>query len=226
MPVDIRTGDVFFYRGHGPISKLIRFLISVRYGIPFKNTFSHVDFAIDEVNNLSAESSGIKSIPRTINYKNNEVWAFRLTEVVDVIEEIKRIAKQYQDLHIGYAFARYILDTTRIVSFVLALLLPWFGLLSWRMGLLVFCSGAVAYLVGVAVRASDRRQQDCAENFSEVYERIGVLTWKGWGKARNTSPNGVYNVICNMCAYGAAKCIGYKSITMNEMERLMGDEND
>ena len=49
-----QCGDFFALRGYSLISRSIRFLTFVRYGIPFKKTFSHVESAVDDKNNVSA----------------------------------------------------------------------------------------------------------------------------------------------------------------------------
>jgi hypothetical protein len=75
-----QCGDFFALRGYSSRSRLVRLLTSIRYGVPFKRTFSHVETAIDENRNISAE-------PKGVMYVKNDRKGIEKTKRCDVCKK-------------------------------------------------------------------------------------------------------------------------------------------
>jgi hypothetical protein len=56
------SGDFIGLIGYSTRSRLVRFLISIRYGIPFKKAMSHVMSFVNSREVVSAEASGTKVV--------------------------------------------------------------------------------------------------------------------------------------------------------------------
>jgi len=211
-----QCGDFFAIRGYSPKSRLVRFLSSIRYGIPFKRTFSHVETAIDENQNISAEATGVKYVDNDREgLEKSDVIVFRFKKFS--LQDQKRHQKAAKDhLATGYAFARYFLDASVIirVAFILfgwIFLIP--GLILGDLGLFIISLIAlVAFILFLTIviiiaKKFDLLTEDCAENASLIYSKN--KKWAPIPKERNEFPNGMVqvwrNLVLNKVAYVVAE---------------------
>jgi hypothetical protein len=200
-----QCGDFFALTGYSLRSRFVRLLSSIRYGIPFKRTFSHVETAIDENQNISAEAKGVMYVDNDregIEKSDVIVFRFKNFSLQDQ-KRHKKAAKAHLDT--GYAFARYVLDASIIIRFAFILfgwifLIP--GLIMKDFGLflgsLIALVAFILFLTIVIKIAEkfDWLTEDCVENASLIYSMN--KKWAPIPKARNEFPNGMVQVWRNL----------------------------
>lgn len=198
-----QCGDFFVLRGFSLISRGIRLLTSVRYGIPFRETFSHVESAIDEEQNVSAEKSGVKIVSNK-REKITKAYAkvYRLKKFDD--DDKKNHKEEAVNNHVGkkYAFWRYLLDFIRIVTFICALFWGIVMMLNKFVGLIVLMEIVFFFLIKGFLIKKDKLTEDCAENQSLIYSANG--RWFPLPRPRNEFPNGMVQVWENLVLNGVA----------------------
>jgi len=197
-----QCGDFFVLRGFGLISRVIRLLTSVRYGVPFLETFSHVESAINEKQNVSAEPNGVEIVDND-RPKVTDAYA-KVYRFMEFDEEDQKKHVEESKRHVGkrYAIWRYLLDTARIVSFLIII----FG---WIVALIDIWVGAFLLAVVIVIsllkgflREKDKLTEDCSENQSLIYSANG--RWFPLPKPRNEFPNGMVQVWENLVLNGIA----------------------
>lgn len=195
--MEFQCGDFFVLRGFGLISKGIRLLTSVRYGIPFRETFSHVESAINDKQNVSAEKSGVEIVSNE-REKVTEAYAkvYRFKKFDD--EDKEKHEKEAVENHVGkrYAFWRYVLDFLRIVTFICALFWGIVMMLDRFIGLIVLMEIVLFFLIRRYLIKKDKLTEDCSENQSLIYSATG--RWFPLPKPRNEFPNGMVQVWENL----------------------------
>ena len=215
--MEFQCGDFFAIRAFSLRSRLIRLLSSIRYGIPFKSTFSHVETAIDEELNISAEAKGVMYVD------NNRKGLIKSEGIVFRFKrfgpEDQENHKEEADKHLAtkYAFARYVLDASRIVRFTFILfglifLIP--GLVMRNLGLtlgsLIALVAFILFLILVIEIAKkfDLLTEDCVENVSLIYSKN--KKWAPIPKERNEFPNGMVQVWRNLVLNNVAEVVAEK----------------
>jgi hypothetical protein len=215
--MEFQCGDFFAIRGYSLRSRLVRLLSSIRYGIPFKRTFSHVETAIDEDQNISAEAKGVMYVDNNrkgIEKSDGIVFRFKKFGPKD-----QKKHKEEADSHLAtkYAFARYALDASVIIRFTFIL----FGWIFLIPGLIIKGSGLfigslialVAFIlfltliIGIAKKI-DLLTEDCAENVSLIYSKN--KKWAPIPKERNEFPNGMVQVWRNLVLNKVAEVVAEK----------------
>jgi hypothetical protein len=203
-----QCGDFFVLRGFGLISRGIRFLSSIRYGIPFKETFSHVESAIDEEYNISAEADGVR---RVLNNRKKVTGAYaKVYRFIKFDEEDKNRHKEEAAKHegIGYAFWRYALDAVRIIVFVLILLWLFIAALDWLVGIVILAIIIFLMLIKGYLKSKDLITEDCTEAQSLIYS--AYCRWFPLPKPRNEFPNGMVQVWENLVKYKVAVVVAVR----------------
>jgi hypothetical protein len=215
-----RTLDVFFYKGYSIRSKFIRLLISIRYGIPFKDSYSHISLGYDDNSTFSAESSGIKIIPNSeIETKRDDVIIYRFKNLSwGKIEDFFTLVPQY--LGKKYAFARYGLDAARIFTFVCFILTMLFGWISFKLFLGFVGFIGFLQLITIILRKIDKKTNDCAELSAIFLHKLRLMPFFS-SKPRNEFPNSQLAKMKMMCWYDLAEIVGiwdYKTKTFKEVQ--------
>lgn len=207
-----QTGDIFLVRSSGIIAKIIRLIIYIRYGIPMKTAYSHIESSYNGKVNISAESSGVKLVANNRFNKKTHCAVYRL----------KRMTKEKQDNHIalsesyigkGYAYARYLLDAFRIATFyvlVMGVLFAVFGLVfssSFSKHMAIVSAGLFIVLTVVKpfLARKDILTHDCTELQSMIFSANGL--WAPLPKPRNEFPDGMKQVLDNLVLCGEAELI-------------------
>jgi hypothetical protein len=212
-----QCGDFFALRGYGPRSRFIRLLIFIRYGVPFKKTFSHVETAIDEKRNISAEAKGVMYVSNARKgIKKSDIIVFRFKKFN---EQDQKKHKEAAEGHLTtkYAFARYALDASRIIRFVFIMfgwifLIPGLLLNNFRL-FIVLLIALVAFILFLTVimeiaKKFDLLTEDCAENVSLIYSEN--KRWAPIPKERNEFPNGMVQVWRNLVLNEVAEVVARK----------------
>lgn len=197
-----QCGDFFVLRGFGLISRGIRFLSSIRYGIPFKETFSHVESAINDKQNISAEPNGVMIVPNTrkkVTDAYAKVYRFKKFDNEDK-KRHKEEAKKHEG--IGYAFWRYALDAVRIIVVVLVLFWLFIAALNLLVGIVILAVIIFLMLIKGFLKGKDLITEDCTETQSLIYS--AYCRWFPLPKPRNEFPNGMVQVWENLVKYKVA----------------------
>jgi uncharacterized membrane protein YvlD (DUF360 family) len=208
MGLPSQCGDVFFYRAFDILSRIVRFLIGVRYGIPVREAFSHVDIAYDEERDVSAETSGVKYVQHDQECQGKEVFAFRFQ---GLSEEKKKLLREAMDARLGkgYAFARYLLDACRIISLVVALISPIAGIFSRSTALIFLGVFILLQLASLILKRIDKKTKDCSELTAEVLMAAGLFAPVS-RDPRNEFPNSIFSKMQLLTLFGQAALIGHK----------------
>lgn len=212
-----QCGDFFALRGYSPRSRLVRLLSSIRYGIPFKRTFSHVETAIDEDRNISAG-------PKGVMYEKNDREGIEKSDVI--VFRFKKFSLQDQQKHkkeaekhlaTKYAFARYVLDASVIIRFTF-ILFGWIFLIPGLVmrDLKLFIGSLIALVAFILLltlvisiaKKFDLLTEDCAENASLIYSKN--KKWAPIPKERNEFPNGMVQVWRNLVLNKVAEVVAEK----------------
>jgi hypothetical protein len=212
-----QCGDFFAIRGYSPRSRLVRRLSSIRYGIPFKRTFSHVETAIDEDQNISAQAKGVMYVKNNRKgIEKSDVIVFRFKKFSPTDQ--KRHKEEAEDhLATKYAFARYALDASIIIRFAFILfgwifLIPVLIMKNSRLfiGSLIVLVAFILFLTIVIEIAKkfDLLTEDCAENASLIYSKN--KKWAPIPKERNEFPNGMVQVWRNLVLNKVAEVVAEK----------------
>lgn len=220
----LQPGDVCFYRGQTPTSRLIRLLTSTRYGIPYRTCLSHVDQYHTDGRTISAEATGVKLIPLAQQASRSDTWIWRFTGLQEPdLAEFLRLAAEDLAGNWPYAFARYILDPQRISLFYLAQL----ALLATAAGGIMKAAGtswataaipldaamtliAASLVIGRIARGKDEASRDCAEDVSQRLARWRKASWHGLGKPRNDFPNRIQAEMETLALHGEAELVAFK----------------
>lgn len=212
--------DVFFYKGYSLTSRFIRLLTSIRYGIPYKDAFSHIAIGYDDISTISAESKGTMIVPNaeidTIG--KSDVIVYRFKEIsLSKIEEFYTLAPQY--IGRGYAYARYLLDAGKIFTFVTFILTAMFGWINFK----VFLSFAgfiiLIQLAAIVLRKIDKKTSDCAELSAIILSKLKLMPYFS-SQPRNEFPNSQLSKMVMMQTYGLADVVGiwdYKTKSWKEV---------
>ena len=213
--MEFQTGDFKVVRGSSLISKGIRLLCSVRYGIPYKQTHNHVESFFDCKTIISADAKGVVLKPfesydgdgkeeyRVYRFKNfGEGWH----------QYFKNKAKEYVGK--GYAYARYVLDTVRIVLFLTALFTLIFALIGAFMSskFLLLLAGlslifiCILTLIKPYLIKKDILTHDCVELQSLIYSTNELWVPLG-NKSRNEFPDGMSHVLKNLELHGVVEIV-------------------
>jgi hypothetical protein len=218
-----QCGDFFVLRGFGLISRIIRLLTSVRYGVPFSETFSHVESAINEKQNVSAEPNGVEIVDNDrpkVTDAYAKVYRFKKFD-----EEDQKKHEEESKRHVGkrYAIWRYLLDTARIVSFLI-IVFGWIvALISIWVGFFLLAVIIVITLLKGFLIKKDKLTEDCAENQSLIYSANG--RWFPLPKPRNEFPNGMVQVWENLVLNGIAVVVAERQKS-GEWEWKLEEENN
>lgn len=209
-------GDFFALKSYGPRSRLIRLLIFLRYGVPFKKTFSHVETAVDEKRNISAEAKGVMYVANDREgIKKSYVIVFRLKKFNEDDQNKHRKAAAGH-IAIGYAYWRYALDASRIIrtAFILfgwIFLLVGIGISTYVFIRILIALVAFVIFLTIVIEISkifDLRTEDCAENASLIYSEN--KRWAPIPRERNEFPNGMVQVWRNLVLNGVAEVVAEK----------------
>jgi len=218
-----QTGDIYLIRSSGLVGKLVRILISIRYGIPYKDAHSHIEIGYDSTHNFSAEPSGAKLKKNDRLNKNCDYKVYRLNNFdQEKQEKHKKISEGF--IGKGYAYARFALDTLRIVTFFVLILGMVSGLLGMTSSLAVSqfiaFGSAVLFVLSIVVQQvlakKDMLTHDCTELTSLVLAINGL--WIPTVKSRNEFPDGMKQVLDNMVLHGGATVVYEKYHNFNSSE--------
>jgi hypothetical protein len=202
----IKPGDIYVIRGYSILSKIIRLIISIRYGIPYRNTYSHIELAYDNDYNISAEPGGIKLVKRSMSKRYTVIY--RLAKDMDLLK-YGDICNKY--LGVGYAYARYIIDTIRIASLILlipAIPIAIAGIFFRGARTMAIIAGIIILIMTIAkwlLIKRDKLTHDCVELTSMILNDMGL--WHSSTKPRNEFPNGMKQVLDNLVLYGQCEII-------------------
>lgn len=198
------VGDIIFVRSHTLLGKLIRLIISVRYGVPFKKAFSHVQSVYDGTDCISAEPKGCKIVHINL-LEGYDLLTYRIKGISPLV--FKSEANKY----IGkpYSYPRYAIDAIRIICFVIGLLLLPIGVISFFIGNWVWFLGFFGFGLGLTLLKpgllrSDKVSYDCTELQSSIFSGIGAWVPPA-GMPRNEYPDGMIQVLDNLCLHGKAE---------------------
>ena len=203
-----QCGDFFVLRGFGLISRGIRFLISIRYGIPFKETFSHVESAINDKQNISAEPNGVMIVSnnrKKVTGGYAKVYRFKKFDAEEK-KRHKEEAKKHEG--IGYAFWRYALDAARIIVGVLVLFWLFIAALNMLVGIVILAVIIFLMLIKGFLKRKDMITEDCTETQSLIYS--AYCRWFPLPKPRNEFPNGMVQVWENLVKYKVAVVVAVR----------------
>ena len=187
MNMQLKPLDVCLYTGHSTTSKIIRFLTSVRYGIPYKECRSHIDIRYDNEQNISAEPKGTMLVNFEDSLNNNDITVYRFKNLPD-LEFFYHIADEL--LGRKYAYARYFLDASRIFSFVFGVSGVVLSLFSFTVNMGFFIALLTFQLGSVWLRKVDAQTYDCSETSSTILTGLNLLSSIS-SKLRNEFPNSI-----------------------------------
>lgn len=217
----MQTGDIVLVNPRELVSGLVRKVISTRYGIPVKSAMSHIQLVIDDEKSLSAEAGGVKFVLNNRLDHGTDVLIYRLDKMTDAK---KQMLRELSEEYIGkkYAYARYMLDTTMILKFFKGLSAGFLYLAGELIGLAFLVSHSLWYggfyillsLSNIIWRKYDKLCYDCTEVVSELLTRAGL--WIPFEKPRNEHPNGMKQVLENLCLNGGARLLGEFSVKSDE----------
>lgn len=201
--MEFKTLDIFLYTGHSIISKAIRLLTSIRYGIPYKECRSHIDIRYNDRENISSEPSGVRLVKFENSKRHNDITVYRFSNIPD-LKKFYEIADFL--LNRKYAYARYLLDSARIFSFVFGICGVILSLFSWQINAGFFIALLILQFISIWLREMDIQTSDCAEASAIILNVIGLITLFS-GKARNEFPNGIEDKIRTLEIFGMSKKI-------------------
>jgi len=185
--MELQTLDVCFYKGYKPTSKAIRLLTSIRYGIPYDECLSHVDIRYNNKKNISAEPKGTMLVNFEDSLKYNDVTIYRFRKLPDL-----NLFYEIADKLLGrkYAYARYLLDASRIFSFVFGVSGTLLSLFNWKINAGFFVALLILQLVSIWLRKVDAQTYDCSETSSTILTGLNLLSSIS-SKLRNEFPNSI-----------------------------------
>lgn len=206
--MEFQIGDIFLLRGTSFISKFIRLLISVRYGLRYRDSDSHIESAYTKNENVSAESKGTVIVPNNQDPKA-EYTVYRLRDMDAVRQKNHReIADKY--IGGGYAYIRYILDAIRIITFFMIPVIIIFSLFNWLWA--VIGGGLILGFLTFGRRMLmkiDKKTWDCSELQSMIFTENGFYQPLS-DRHRDEHPNGMRQWLEIMCLYKTADLIAIK----------------
>jgi hypothetical protein len=102
------------------------------------------------------------------------------------IDEFYDIAPKY--LGIKYAYARYLLDASRIFTFVSFFFIAMFGWMNFKVFLSFIGFIAITQLITIVLRKFDKKTSDCAELSAIILGKLNLMPFIS-SKERNEFPN-------------------------------------
>lgn len=219
-----QTGDIFLIRGNNWLSRWIRFLVFLRYGIPYRQAYSHIESAFNSRINISAESSGVGLVKNTRFDLATDYRVYRLKKMDSKKQaNHKKIAEKY--IGKGYAYARYLLDTTRIGAFYVSLAILLFGFLGFIFASslsqsIAMAAGGIFVLLTIIkpfLIRKDILTHDCTELQSLIFSENDL--WVPLTDSRNEFPQGMMQVLDNMVLNGQAQLI-FKKESMTPHDEI------
>ena len=207
MTPKFKVLDVFFYKGQSITSKAIRLLSSVRYGMPYKDCFSHIDLGYDEDHTFSAEAKGaeIVSTERIETTSKRDVIVYRYRKITqEQIDNFYKMVPEYEGR--GYAFARYIIDAAKIFSFVVFILGLLTGWMSLKFLLLFGILFIALQLVYIFFKKKDKGTSDCSELVAIFLDELKLMPYFS-SDPRNEFPNSQLSKMEMMRWYGLADIV-------------------
>lgn len=210
--IDFQPGDIFLVRSNNLMGKLVRLIISIRYGIPFKEAFSHIESSYNHRVNISAEGPGVKLVN---NNRFNKKTCYCVYRLKGMTQEKQKQHQQISDQYIGkgYAYARYFLDAARITTFylvIMAVIFAFFGFvfsITFSKYLAVASAGFFILLTAIKpiLLKKDILTHDCTELQSIIFSTNGL--WIPLPKPRNEFPDGMKQVLDNLVLCGQAQVV-------------------
>lgn len=189
---------------------IVRLLVSVRYGIPFKSALSHVyvRYGLRKSSGelmrgsiVSAEPTGLKVLKEDA-FDNPKFQAEEFEvilspeQTVGVFRNLERILRDSPK----YAFGRYLMDALKILLFFGAAgIIGLFASGYTHTALKTVCFWIALLIVYAVAVPFDLKTSDCAEVVSETF--WGVFYPLG-GKHRNSSPDSIYSVVMTLRKFG------------------------
>ena len=207
-------GDVLFQKSRGIISRLIRLIISVRYGIPVKYAWSHVFMAVSNDEAISAESDGVRRIKLRGNKEliRADVIGYRFTRpfTEDQLASMAKTEKQITGKR--YAYFRYALDFLRVFMFFFILLALVPAAIFYK-SLGLYFLGAIALFVVLekVLGIFDKKTFDCVESVALILMAGGAWDPLAF-TSRSEFPDGMLQVFLNLERYDVVTEICNKRI--------------
>lgn len=207
-------GDVVFFKSYGIISRIIRLIISVRYGVPFKYAWSHVAMAVSKENFISAEPSGVEYVPikKNPDLIKCDAVGYRFTKEITIDCKAKMTIRQNEILGKGYGYFRYALDFLRVLMFYFILLgvIP-AAIFYKTIGIYFLIAVAVMIIAEKILGIFDRKTYDCVEAISSILNAGDFWSPVAF-KPRSEFPDGMLQVFETLTLHGAAIKICNKRI--------------
>ena len=209
---NFEIGDIFLVRSSGFVAKLIRLIIYIRYGVPVKEAFSHIESSYSSKVDISAEPSGVKLVANNRFDKKTYVKVYRLKRMTrEKQNEHARLAESF--IGKGYAYARYLLDTFRIATFYVVMMMVAFGFFGFVFSIgfskiMAIVSAGIFIILTIAKPILAKRDiltHDCTELQSMIFSANGL--WASLPKPRNEFPDGMKQVLDNLVLNGQAELI-------------------
>lgn len=177
-------------RGYSWDSFIVTLLSATRYGLNIKKLFTHVAYRIPNKCVYSAESSGFKKLPH--DYYDNLDCKFREYDFPKLSKEKEDQMINYLEGLVNnqtkYSYARYIIDSSRILSLTSLLTLLYtfipIGILMlifksfsfYKYYLLFFpCFSVLMFILWQSQLKRDKKTVDCAESQSKALEICGLI---------------------------------------------------
>lgn len=212
--VNIQAGDVIFQKSYGLVSRFIRLLISIRYGVPFKYAWSHVFLAVSESEGVSAEPSGVELIPvrGTKSIINSDAEVYRFAQPLDG-DQLAAIKKTTADLAgKGYGYFRYALDFLRVGLFYFLLLGVVPAAIFYKVvGVYFLAAVGVMLVLEKVIGIFDKKTYDCVELVSAILSKCGLWVPLAF-RSRSEFPDGMKQAFDTMALHGVARRIAVKRI--------------
>jgi len=219
MAQKFKVLDVFFYKGNSLTSKAIRLLESVRYGMPFKDCYSHIDLGYDDKSTFSAEAKGAEIVPieNIDTIGKSDVVVYRYKNITqEQIDKFYAMVPEYMGR--GYGYARYAIDAATIFSFVLFIMGILFGWLSWKFLLLFGGLFIILQIVAKLLQKLDKGTSDCSELSAIFLDELQLMPYFS-SDPRNEFPNSQLSKMEMMRWYSHADIVAtfdYKTKTWKE----------
>lgn len=207
-------GDVLFQKSYGLLSKLIRLVISVRYGIPIRYAWSHVFMAVSDTRAISAEGSGVKLIDLRGNKSliKSDVMGYRFARAFTAEQLASMVRTEKTITGKGYAYFRYALDFLRVFMFYFAMLALVPAAIFYKtLGLYFLGAIALSVLLEKVLSIFDKKSYDCVESVSLILMAGGVWDPIAF-TSRSEFPDGMLQVFLNLERYGVVTEICNKRI--------------
>lgn len=214
MKYEPKFGDVIFIRSYGIVSRLIRLVIAVRYGLPLKVAWSHVELVTGPDEAVSAEGSGIELVKLKGDkaLRKSDAVVFRFSKPIDAAAEAAMRKTIKEIVGRGYGYARYALDFLRVLFFYAILLGTIPAAIFYRVAWPYYVGAIVGFIVLEKVlKAFDGRAFDCVEVVSVVLTAGGLWQTVAF-TPRSEFPDGMLQVFRNLELHGVVADVREKRI--------------